>query len=435
MRRLAMLLLLVLCWAGVAKAEEQANAAPRPLLRTNLETTVAVPGQVLVLEVTALVPTWMLKPPEFPTFELPDVRVQLPEGASRPAMERVDGESWSGVTRDYQLSPMIVGKFRIPPQSVTVTFADPETRAAIVVDLPMGEIVFEGRAPVGAEDLDPFIAAEALSLEQELDGDPQNLEPGLAFTRTVTARVTGASPIFLPPLIPPLAEEGIAVYPKEPLFSESANRGVTTGERVERVTYVAEAGGRFVAQPVRLRWWNLRTKKIELAEVPAIEITSRGPPSAAPSAVEPPESAPWLVVGGCLALFAGAVARWQWPRLTDRRQRRRAEKLASESFAFERVADAMRARQFGEAVRAVEHWSTRLSPQSEGDRAQVFEPLAPLGAVLYGHEGEGPSNKQWSEALAALRAVRRACLERNRRRQARRVLPALNPGRTVRPAG
>ena len=198
MRRPVMLLLLVLCCVGVAKAEEKVKATPQPLLRTNLETTVAVPGQVLILEVTILVPTWMLKPPEFPTFELPDVRVQLPEGASRPAMERFDGEIWSGVTRDYQLSPMIVGKFRIPPQSVTVTFADPETRAAIVVDLPMGEVVFEGRAPVGAEDLDPFIAAEALSLEQELDGDPQNLEPGLAFTRTVTARVAGASPIFLP---------------------------------------------------------------------------------------------------------------------------------------------------------------------------------------------------------------------------------------------
>ena len=282
---------------------------------------------------------------------------------------------------------------------------------------------------------DPFIAAEALSLEQELDGDPQNLEPGLAFTRTVTARVTGASAIFLPPLIPPLAEEGIAVYPKEPFFSESSNRGVTKGERVERVTYVAEAGGRFVAQPIRLRWWNLRTKQIEVAEVPAIEITSRGPPPAVPSAVEPLEFAPWLVVSGFLALFAGAVARWQWPRLTERRRRRRAEKLASESFAFERVADAMRARQFGEAVRAVELWSTRLSPQSEADRAQVFEPLAPLGAVLYGHEGEGPSNEQWKDALGALRAVRRECLERNRRRQARRVLPALNPGRAVRPAG
>jgi hypothetical protein len=434
MRRVLLLLSLLLpslYWPTVATAD----SAPRPRLRTNLITNVAVPGQILVLEVTILVPTWMTEPPEFPTFELPDVRVQLPEGASRPAMERIEGETWSGVTRDYQISPMIVGRFRVPPQSVKVTFADPETRAPIVVDLPMEEIVFEGRAPVGAEDLDPFIAAEDLSLEQNIEGDPQDLEPGSAFTRTVTARVTGASAIFLPSLIAPLTEEGIAVYPKEPLFSESTNRGVIKGERVEQVTYVAEAGGRFNARAVRLRWWNLRTKKLEVAEVPAIEITSRGPPPASPAAGEPLEFAPWLVVGGLLVGLAGVVVRWQWPRFAHWRRRRREERLASESFAFEQVADAMCARRFGEAVRAVELWSTRLPLVSKADRVRVFEPLAPLGAVLYGREGEAPSRKEWSEAFAGLRAVRRDLIARDRSRRARRVLPSLNPSGAARLGG
>ncbi|MBW2387286.1 MAG: BatD family protein [Deltaproteobacteria bacterium] len=431
MRRVLLLLLLSIVCSALASAEP----ALRPVLRTGLTTSVAVPGQIIALEVTILVPTWMLKPPEFPSFELTDVVVRLPEGASRPTMERIGRENWSGVTRAYQLSPMVVGRFRIPPQIVTVTYADPQTRAPIVAELRMEEIVFEGRAPAGAEDLDPFIAAEALTLEQEIEGDPENLEPGSVFTRIVTARITGASPIFLPPLIPPLVADGLAAYPKEPIFNQTANRGVTTGERVERVTYVAEAGGRFNAQPIRLRWWNLRTKEIEVAEVPAIEIVSRGPPPAAPSVAERYELAPWLALCGLLLALAGAVARWSWPRVAERRRRRREVRLASESFAFEQVTDALRTRRFGDALRAVELWSTRLPLLRDGDRTRLFELLGPLGAVLYGRDRQSPSKKQWSEALAALRATRRQVLASSRSRESDRVLPSLNPRRTGSPRG
>jgi hypothetical protein len=148
MRGVAQLLLLVILgWPGIGVAQ----SVPRPLLETQLESRVAVPGQVIVLDLTILVPTWMPKPPVLPTFEIPDVNVQLPEGSSRPAMERVGSENWSGVTRAYQLTPMVVGHFRVPPQTVTVTYADPDTRAPIVAELRTKEIVFEGRGADGAE--------------------------------------------------------------------------------------------------------------------------------------------------------------------------------------------------------------------------------------------------------------------------------------------
>jgi len=426
MRRVGLFILLSwMCtgWPVIADAEP----VPRPLLRVELESSVAVPGQVIVLEVTILVPTWMPKPPEFPTFELPDVRVLLPEGASRPTAERIGRETWSGVTRAYQLFPMVVGRFRIPPQTVTVTFADPETVAPLVATLRMEELIFEGRAPIGAQDLDPFIAATALTLEQEIEGEPKNLEPGAAFTRIVTARLTGASPIFLPPLIPALRAEGLSAYPKEPVFSENIDRGVVSGQRVERVTYVAEAGGRFDAAPVRLRWWNLRTKEIEVAEIPILEIESRGPPPVGP----PRELTPWLWLGGLFVGLLGVAARWLWPRIAKQRRRRREERQASESFAFDQVTHALRARRFGDAVCAVERWSARLHPVSEVDHARFFEPLEPLAAVLYRGNGSTPSKAQWSKALSTLREARRGFLASSQRHQTDRVLPALNPGRVA----
>jgi hypothetical protein len=420
--------LLYLCEISIAGAAP----ASGPLLRAELDKTVAVPGQILSLEVTILVPTWMPKPPGFPTFDLPDASVRLPEGSSRPAMERIGGETWSGVTREYQISPMVVGHFRIPPQTITITYADTETRAPIVVKLRTKEFVFEGRAPDGARDLDPFIAANTLSIEQTIKGDPENLEPGLAFTRVVTARLTGASPIFLPRLIPKFQADGLAAYPKEPAFTERSNRGVTTGERVESVTYVAEAGGRFTAAPIRLRWWNLRTKKIEVAELPALAIVSRGPP---PAVVSPSlDLREWLarlVAGGLLVVLLGAAARRLWPRYVERRSHRREQRLASEAFAFEGVTKAMQSRRFGDVIRAIELWSTRLARLADEDRGRFFKPLHPLGALLYGRSGQVPSKGDWSEALAALRRERNECLAKSRKQRSDRVLPTLNPDATA----
>lgn len=420
--------LLLAGWASTAGAEP----APQPLLRAVLEKPTAVPGQILSLEITILVPTWMPQPPEFPTFELPDVSVRLPEGSSRPTMERVGGESWSGVMREYQLSPMVVGLFRIPPQTITVTYADPETRAPLVAKLRTKEFVFEGRAPTAAEDLDPFIAAETLAIEQRVEGDPANLEPGSAFTRIVTARLTGASPIFLPPLIPPFEAEGLAAYPKEPVFTESSDRGRTIGKRIESVTYVAEAGGRFTAPPARLRWWNLRTKQIEVAQISALAIVSRGPSPAAPANLDEQEVVVWLLVGGLLVVIAGVGGRWSWPRYAAGRRRRLEEKLASESFAFEQVIRALRAQRFGDVIRATELWSTRLPIPFDSDRAQLFEALEPLGALLYGPEAQTPAKAHWSAALASLRNARKCCLAKERSRLADGVLPSLNPDPTAR---
>jgi len=400
------------------------------LLRTRFDESIAVPGQILLLEVTILVPTWMSKPPQFPGFDLADVSVRLPEGSSRPAMERIEGETWSGVSRVYQISPLVVGKFRLPPHDVVITYADPETRAPIVVTLQTGEFVFEGRAPAGAEDLDPFIAAQTLSLEETIEGDPKNLEPGDAFTRVVSARLTGASPFFLPPLIAPFRADGLAAYPKEPSFTESGDRDRdgTSGARTESVTYVAEAGGRFTVEPVRLRWWNLTTKEIEVSELPALEIISRGPP---PVAISPPlEPRDWLrafIAGGLIIVVGVGSGRWLWPRYARWRARRRALRLASEAFAFDQVVRAMKARSFGEALRAIEAWSRRAPTIPGEDHDRVFGSLERLGAQIYGRDGRTPSKREWSEALAALRRQRSQWLAEGRRRRARQGLPSLNP--------
>ena len=426
MRRISptILCLVMLLVTPILTAAQQ---AVKPILRAALEKDSAIPGQPIVLSVTVLVPTWLPKAPEFPSFEIPNVMVRLPPRASRSTSERVGRENWFGVTRSYRLYPMLVGRFRIPPQPVTVTFADPETRAPVTVELRTQEVSFTGVAPSGAEDLNPFIAAESLTLEHQVDGEPDNLEPGDAFTRTVTARVTGMSPIFLPRLIPSFMTTGISAYPKEPIVTEEAEREGITGDRVESVTYVAEAGGRSSAPPIRLRWFNLRTQRVETTEAPGFEIISRGPPLPAPStAIDWRTIGTWTIISGLLVVLVAAAAVRFWPRMTEWRQRQREEYLASEAFAFAQATAALRAHQFGETVRGVAVWSERL-PLSFREHERLSDVLVPLGSAVYGREPQAPSNRQWADALTELRAIRRDHLARSSAARASVPLAPLNP--------
>ncbi len=422
MRRALVLFLWLLGLFAPALTAAQESA--RPVLRTELEKVSAIPGQPIILRITLLAPTWLPKPPVFPSFETPNVIVRLPPRASSPTSARIGGETWSGVTRAYRLYPMTVGRFRIPPQTVTVTFADSDTRAPVTVELRTDEVVFSGTALKGAEDLDPFIAAETLTLEQSIEGEPGNLEPGGAITRTVTVRVNGTSPIFLPPLIPPLAAEGISAYPKEPVVTETEARGGISGDRVESVTYVAEAGGRHTAPPIRLRWFNLREKRVETAMADGFEITVRGPPPALTSSFNWRAAAPWIVLGTLLVALAVVATVRLWPRISRWRWRRREAYLASEAFAFSQAMAALRARDFGNAVRTVEFWLSRLPPGAGAEHARLSDALAHLGAALFGRDRRPPLDSQWPDAVEALRATRR---ERLAATTVDRALPPLNP--------
>jgi hypothetical protein len=420
MRRILLFWLFALIVPAVTAAQE----VPRPVLRTELEKVSAIPGQPIILRITLLAPTWLPKPPVFPSFETPNVIVRLPPRASSPTSERIGGETWSGVTRAYRLYPMTVGRFRIPQQTVTVTFADPDTRAPVTVALRTDEVVFSGTAPDGAEGLDPFIAAEALTLEQSIEGAPGNLEPGGAITRTVTVRVQGTSPIFLPPLIPSFSAEGISAYPKEPVVTETETREDISGDRVESVTYVAEVGGRHTAPPIRLRWFNLREKRVETATADGFEITVRGPPPAPPSSFDWRATVPWIVLGALLVALAVFAAVRLRPRISRWRRSRREAYLASEAFAFSQAMAALRARDFGDVTRTIELWTSRLPPGAGVEHARLSDALAHLGAALYGPDRRPPLQSQWSAAVAALRTTRR---ERLAVPVTGRTLPPLNP--------
>ncbi len=85
---------------------------------------------------------------------------------------------------------------------------------------------------------------------------------------------------------------------------------------------------------------------------------------------------------------------------------------------------ALRARDIGESLRTVELWLSRLPPGDGVEQDRLSDALVQIGAALYGLDQCTPVDRQWSEAIAALRATRR---ERSTAPAAGRTLPPLKP--------
>jgi hypothetical protein len=397
-------------------------AAQEPVLRAELEADATIPGQAVSLRLTVLAPTFFPQPPIWPDYQAPNLLVRI--AATGPVSERIDGVTWSGVSRRYLITPMLPGPVGLPGREVTVTWSDPETNVPRRTALPVNALTITGLVPEGAKKLDPLIAANALKLEQTVEGTPEDMVPGDSLTRTVIATIQGAPTMFLPTLMPPHVIEGLRAYQDSPVLEETTNRGVIRGTRKERVTLVAEGGGRGEAPAVSLDWYNLGTGKVETAELPAIPVFVEGPPAV--SDASPPTDWQAIVLAGFVILIALGLSaktlRHLVPYLAAGFRRRRARWIASEQFAWRSLQRAIGARDYAAVRPALDVWADRVTGSDPRREPRLSNALASLGAARYGAGGHS-GGQDWRKLDRLLRELRQSQTQR----QPRAVLPPLNP--------
>lgn len=401
------------------------TAPDAPLLRVEFPETETIPGQSLSLRLTVLVPTFMPDPPVWPSMELPNLLVRLPGRSTNPTSEQIEGETWSGVTRHYRLSPMVPGDFTIPAQDVIVTWNSPATGETEKVTLATEPVVFRGVVPEGAEGLDPFIAARDLQLTQQIDGAPDAMTPGQSFSRTVTVEVQGVSPMFLPPLTPPGEIPGLAAYPDEPVIEETDTRGDPGGTRAERITFVAEGGTDGVLPTVSLDWFDIDAGEVKTAQTEIVVVRVDGPPA---SRAEPRD---WRVLAGIavaalfVALLLVFAVRRVVPVIRRRIDDRRQVVLASEAHAWHVLRRTLSAQDHAALRPALDLWAARAGHPDPRQDAGVQAALLALGAAQYGRTTDAakPEDGVWDLLGDALSRARTATVTR----PATEVLPPLNP--------
>ncbi|MEM6634707.1 MAG: hypothetical protein AAF667_02335 [Pseudomonadota bacterium] len=417
---------LTLVFVALSTAPVLAQTDSEPLVEVELNETEVIPGQSVVLRVTVLVPTWMPKPVVFPSLETPDLMVKLMERATSPTSRTVDGETWSGVSRAYRLSPMVPGTIAVPAQELVVYWAEPVETDPKTSRIKMDPFAIVGILPEGAEDLHPFVAATSLTLSQELSSEETTLKPGDSLTRTVTAQISGTSPLFLPTLLPPHQIQGVASYPVEPVVTEKADRTWLSGERVESTTLVAESGGSGAVPAVELRWYNLESGEIETASIDGFEVTVDGPVARNLPKVDARIVALIAVLAG-LALYAAIRGfRYLSPRIAGYLARRRAAHVASEAWAYDRLRSSVADKNYPAFAADFEVWWHRLPGPSSHLDPPLRAAIAELGACIYG-KGHNDANKAWADVSKALKTTRTERLNLSLRNRDLAALYPLNP--------
>ncbi|NOC90733.1 BatD family protein [Ruegeria sp. HKCCD6604] len=409
MRYLAVFILLL-----PLSVSAQENSAYQPRVSVDVPNEAVIVGQPAIVRVKVLVPTFMPQPPVFPSLEQQNVLVRLPERASGPVSETVDGETWSGVQRSYRLYPLTSGPVAYDAQEVVVTFADPQSNDPVQVSVTLPSIQLNAEIPEGAQGLDPLIIASGFSLDQNLDG-PTDMQAGDSITREISAQISGTTALTIPALTPQDQSQLLRAYPKEPRFSETEDRGILSGQRVEETVYIAQDGGETQLSAVSIDWFNLDTGQIETASLPSTKLTLAPPRRQPPDAQTIIKSVLYLVI----VVFAlWTLGRFLRPRYSTWKTERRRRYLASEKYAVDALRSALISRDLPAVYQALGLWKSRSAhPECSLD---LEKSLMNIGAARYSATACN-SPEDWEAAVQHLGALKSATERKSG------SLPPLNP--------
>lgn len=463
---------------SASDTDSTTTEAPQPQVSVSLDPQQVAPGESATLRITVLVPTYLPKPVVFPTIVQPNLRVLLPERATSPTSSRINGKTWSGVSRSYRLIPLSPGDFHFRDQSVEVSYIDPNGgESPLVSEIALEPLSLSASVPDAAAGLDPYIAASSIELQQTLtvvhaddtsadnasvaDGgqteasrdasretlvqdlqQPVELDAGDSLRRDVTATLEGGSVILLPALLDESAPHGLGVYPTSPKVDESA----TGGSRTESVTYVAEGGGEGQLPAVTLRWFNPESGRIDQTTLPAIGVKVSGP--ALPRFEARGNLLPWLVTAAITVIVLVLLGWlwWRWGRSAwqNRRRQQAVRRERSGHTALSRLRRSANAHQLPECQKAWRSLQDSAAILSR-ERIDVVEAaLSTLGRLSYASQGqtlqghgsqEHVAQQQSSDGdrqqqlISAWQTLKQTLPTSSELRSTRRVpaLPPLNP--------
>lgn len=421
-------------------AQEQPAGGAQPRLQVTLSDAPFVVGQPITLQVKILVPTWMSKPPLYQNFEQPGLLVRLPEKSTHPISETVSGQTWSGTSRRYMIYPLEPARYRIPEQTISLTYAD-ENAQPMQADLTIGPMEINAVLPDGARDMTaPVIVAMGFSLEQELAGTEQ-MAVGDTITRQVMAQIDGTTAVLIPALTPAAIEtandqdpnslSAMRAYPKDPIVSESEDSGVLSGSRTEEVTYLAHSAGAVTLPSIEIDWFNLKTKTIETVRLAGI-----------PVQIAPPPSPPFdhrqvirLVLMGLLSLglLAWLALKFR-PKLQLGIVSLRNRWRGSERYARRAVKRAIRARDLTCLMNQLVLWRQHHPGINAQEMQSYNEALARLGQKYYGSNAaksvgqtatQVEADQEWNGVARHFKIL---CVNAKKHpRHAAMALPEINP--------
>jgi len=380
--------IVVLAFAAACSARAQQAGTPEPILQVTVDPERVVVGQKTTLRIDVLAPNYMTSPPELPGF-------QVRNAVTRPLQnvnlsDQRNGTSYAGVRFEFAIYPQEAGSYAVSNQKVKVRYAA-EPPAVREEEIALPRVSFEAFIPDAAADLNPFLAAGGLTIEQAVKRSSEQLKVGDSITRTVTMKAEETPAMLLPPVTFP-ALDGLAVYPVQPALQDKTEgrTDALSATRTDSATYILQKPGDYTLPAIDVRWWNAVEKRVETAHLDAVKMqVAANPAVQSAEASAPMARTTWaaivnlivdhwrlallaaLVIGG-LSWFAPAAVR----RIAAHHRRHREAYLQSEAFAFSRFRHAVRRRDARAAYFTLLDWLPHVGATTSDHSIEAFKVAA-----------------------------------------------------------
>lgn len=444
-------LILLACLPILATAQEPEQEAFIELSASNDEVYVQ---QQLLLTVKLYYSTRIIQG-QLSDPEHPDAVIEK-LGEQKQYQERINGERYRVVERDYVIFPQKPGRLQLPPLDFQGMARHPRGHHYRISDSAVLFAVNVKDVPAGFSG-DTWLPATDLSLSASGLQQIAAVKPGDNLTRTLRVTAQGLPGSTLP-LLDIDYPDAIRSYPEPEQRDSSVGTDGVVGELQQTVALVPVSGqGEEIILPeVRIPWWDVNEDREKVAILPARTIQLRpgsqpapqsGIPSAQVAANEPqpkdPEpassvSSHWiwpLVVGLLLLGWATTAAAW-W--IHSQRQRARISQPTvpdRENDRFQKLCE--QARELDPAFfNGFPAWAqslTAMSCRTSDDALRILSDrdlsriVNDWRETLFGNAG-GPG-VQGKDLGAALKTARNNWLKGNPkgRRASRQDLPDLYP--------
>ncbi|MEX2130429.1 MAG: BatD family protein [Pseudohongiellaceae bacterium] len=219
-----------------------------------------------------------IRNPQFTELEMPETVIQL-IGSPNQYEKLIDGVRYGVYEKRYVIFPQRSGPLEIPDilfrgevtdGSSNFVFRNLNTQR--VTAYIEGTTIEVMERPVATQNLDVWLPAASVQLEESWSGDLENLKVGDSISRTVTLTAEGLDGAVLPPFSP-ASVEGVNLYPDPPDVQRTFIEGRIVGTRVETTSIVPRRDGSIEIPAIDVPWWDINLNELRTATLPATRFT------------------------------------------------------------------------------------------------------------------------------------------------------------------
>ena len=208
--------------------------------------------------------------------------------------KNIGGKDYRVVEYIYALFPQASGKLQIPAlrfsayQTSNNGYGGFSSRGNRIVRSTDAKTIDVMPRPTHI-DMDNWMPASNLRLDQQWSSPPDQLKVGEPVTRNIRITANGLTAAQIMPLS--LSEsDDYKIYPDQPQLDDSANASGVTGIRRESFALVPNRPGEITLPAVTVRWWDSGKQRMQTAklapvtlQVAAAEVSQLNPYNSAPA--------------------------------------------------------------------------------------------------------------------------------------------------------